>query len=55
MFSNTSFVRGERAAVQFLVEGCHDVKFLEHVEVVSNVVYPVRGALEMYLTSPAGR
>lgn len=51
---NASFARGERAAVLFVVDDCSQVKFLEHVEAVSNLEYPVRGALEMYLTSPAG-
>ncbi|XP_052123023.1 neuroendocrine convertase 1-like [Frankliniella occidentalis] len=57
---NASFVRGERIAVLFASDGCgggppeQAVNFLEHVEVSANVEYPVRGALEMYLTSPAG-
>ncbi|KAK3925028.1 Neuroendocrine convertase 1, partial [Frankliniella fusca] len=58
---NASFARGERVAVLFSSDGCESdgvpeqaVNFLEHVEVVANVEYPVRGALEMYLTSPAG-
>ncbi|KAI4458893.1 proprotein convertase subtilisin/kexin-related [Holotrichia oblita] len=34
---------------------CKDeVNFLEHVEVISNIEYPIRGALEISLTSPAG-
>ncbi|KAJ1521904.1 hypothetical protein ONE63_002240 [Megalurothrips usitatus] len=55
---NASFGRGERAAVHFRTDGCRgqpeEVNFLEHVEVVANVQYPVRGALEAYLTSPKG-
>ena len=31
-----------------------DVRRLEHVEVVANIQYPVRGALEVALVSPSG-
>ena len=34
--------------------GVGDVRRLEHVEVVANIQYPVRGALEVALVSPSG-
>jgi subtilisin-like proprotein convertase family protein len=48
-----------RAEVLFITDGCtgtaEEIKFLEHVEVLTNIAYTVRGALEMHLTSPAGK
>ena len=41
--------------VEFTVPRGANVKHLEHVEVVANIKYPVRGALEVALVSPAGK
>lgn len=47
-----------RSEILFNTDGCagttEEIKFLEHVEVLINIAYTVRGALEMRLTSPAG-
>jgi proprotein convertase subtilisin/kexin type 1 len=44
--------------VVFNSDGCEgkaeEIRFLEHVEVLTNIAYTVRGALEMHLTSPSG-
>jgi proprotein convertase subtilisin/kexin type 1 len=44
--------------VLFTTDGCEgkeeEIRFLEHVEILTNIAYAVRGALEMHLTSPAG-
>jgi subtilisin-like proprotein convertase family protein len=44
--------------VAFNSDGCEgkaeEIRFLEHVEVLTNIAYTVRGALEMNLTSPSG-
>lgn len=41
--------------LKFHATACSDVNYLEHVELQINVEYPVRGDLEIYLTSPAGK
>lgn len=41
--------------VQFKVPESGKLKHLEHVEIVSNIKYPFRGALEIALISPAGK
>ncbi|XP_021936624.1 neuroendocrine convertase 1-like isoform X2 [Zootermopsis nevadensis] len=55
---NATIVHGVKSEVVFNTDGCagtgKEIKFLEHVEVVTNVAYTLRGALEMQLTSPAG-
>ena len=42
----------------FNTDGCEgkaeEIRFLEHVEVQTNIAYTFRGALEMHLTSPSG-
>jgi hypothetical protein len=44
--------------VVFTSDGCEgkpeEIRFLEHVEVLTNIDYTMRGALEMHLTSPSG-
>jgi hypothetical protein len=44
--------------VVFNTDGCEgkaeEIRFLEHVEVLTNIAYTFRGALEMHLTSPSG-
>lgn len=32
-----------------------EVRYLEHVEVKTNINYTVRGALQIYLLSPSGK
>ncbi|KAJ9600056.1 hypothetical protein L9F63_009647, partial [Diploptera punctata] len=55
---NSTILHGRKSRVQFNAELCSgtedEIKYLEHVEVVSTVEYSVRGALEMNLTSPSG-
>nr|CAD7587377.1 unnamed protein product [Timema genevievae] len=51
---NTTLVHGVLSTIQFHTAGC-DVNYLEHVEIVVNVQYPFRGALEMQLTSASGK
>lgn len=51
---DTLISSGESVDVEIAVDGC-DVNYLEHVEVVINVKYSCRGALEVYLTSPRGK
>ncbi|KAB0801664.1 hypothetical protein PPYR_03850 [Photinus pyralis] len=45
---------GNTVEVQLISKAQRVVASLEHVEVVAHVTYPKRGALEMFLTSPAG-
>ena len=40
--------------MDFSVANRVNVRELEHVEVVANIEYPVRGALEVALVSPKG-
>jgi subtilisin-like proprotein convertase family protein len=44
--------------VVFNSDGCEgkseEIRYLEHVEVLTNIAYTMRGALEMHLTSPSG-
>ena len=46
------------ASVEFESDGCmatsNQVNYLEHVEVLLTIEYPVRGNLEIDLFSPAG-
>ena len=46
------------ASVEFQSDGCvatsDEVNYLEHVEVLLTIEYPVRGNLEIDLFSPAG-
>ncbi|KAJ3640863.1 hypothetical protein Zmor_027398 [Zophobas morio] len=46
------------ALIQIHTTGCqntnNEVKFLEHVELTLTIEYPIRGVLEVYLTSPSG-
>ncbi|XP_066995940.2 neuroendocrine convertase 1-like [Anabrus simplex] len=55
---NVTFRHGEQVSLYFLTDGCYatenEVKYLEHVEVLVNIHYSFRGALEIYLTSGAG-
>jgi hypothetical protein len=56
---NATIVHGVQSEVLFNTDGCtgttEEIKFLEHVEIVTNIAYTMRGALEMHLTSPAGQ
>ena len=45
---------GDSVSVDFAVSDRVSVRQLEHVEVVANIEYPVRGALEVALVSPKG-
>ncbi|XP_023717967.1 neuroendocrine convertase 1 isoform X2 [Cryptotermes secundus] len=55
---NNTISHGIRSEILFITDGCEgkkeEIRFLEHVEVVTNIAFTVRGALEMHLTSPAG-
>lgn len=55
---NNTISYGIRSEVLFTTDGCkgkeEEIRFLEHVEVLTNIAFTVRGALEMHLTSPAG-
>ena len=46
------------ASVEFQSDGCvatsDEVNYMEHVEVLLTIEYPVRGNLEIDLFSPAG-
>ncbi|XP_032794407.2 neuroendocrine convertase 1 isoform X1 [Daphnia magna] len=52
------FTNREWGAVTFESDGCagtlNEVNYLEHVEVIVNIEYPVRGQLEIDLISPSG-
>lgn len=52
-FSSTNW-----ASVEFKSDGCkgsvNEVNYLEHVEVIVNIDFPVRGRLEIDLISPSG-
>ena len=53
--NNDKLVRGNHSEINFTVEETSaGVSVLEHVEVIFNVKYPVRGALEVALVSPSG-
>ncbi|KAL0271690.1 UNVERIFIED_CONTAM: hypothetical protein PYX00_008705 [Menopon gallinae] len=45
---------GSPVVLTFDGTACSDINYLEHVELQINIEYPVRGDLEIYLTSPAG-
>lgn len=45
---------GDSVTVDFSVPDGIKLRQLEHVEVVANIQYPVRGALEVALVSPSG-
>jgi subtilisin-like proprotein convertase family protein len=55
---NNTISHGIRSEILFTTDGCEgkqeEIRFLEHVEVLTNIAFTVRGALEMHLTSPAG-
>jgi len=56
--NNSTILYGVRSEVVFNSDGCEgkaeEIRFLEHVEVLTNIAYTMRGALEMHLTSPSG-
>ena len=53
--NDDKLVRGNHSEINFTVEETTaGVSVLEHVEVIFNVKYPVRGALEVALVSPSG-
>ena len=53
------FTNKEWATVEFESDGClatlDQVNYLEHVEVIVNIEYPIRGQLEIDLISPSGK
>ena len=54
-FRSSDVIRsGDSLSVDFSVPDDARVRRLEHVEVVANIEYPVRGALEVALVSPKG-
>ena len=54
-FRSSDVIRsGDSLSVDFSVPVDVHVRRLEHVEVVANIEYPVRGALEVALVSPKG-
>ena len=52
------FTNKEWGIVEFETDGCSgtsdEVNYLEHVEVIANIEYPIRGQLEIDLISPSG-
>ena len=56
---NSTILHGKKSHVKFSSDGCagteDEINYLEHVEVVSTIEYSIRGALEIYLTSPSGK
>ncbi len=52
------FTNKEWGTVEFESDGCSgtadEVNYLEHVEVIVSIEYPVRGQLEIDLISPSG-
>lgn len=44
--------------IKFETDGCYDtsdrVDYLEHVQIVTNIEYTLRGALQIHLTAPSG-
>lgn len=59
LFSSQNVAYGKPGILSFNVNGCEDkdaeVDFLEHVQIQITLTYTIRGALEMYLTSPTGK
>lgn len=57
--SPVGFTSKEWGGVEFDSDNClgtaNEVNYLEHVEVIVNIDYPVRGRLEIDLISPSGR
>ena len=52
-FSDTDVIKSKDAVTaQFKVPENSKIKHLEHVEVLVNIEYPVRGVLEVVLVSP---
>ena len=53
------FTNRQWGSVAFDSDGCsatpNEVNFLEHVEVIVNIDYPVRGRLDIDLVSPSGK
>jgi subtilisin-like proprotein convertase family protein len=53
------FTNKEWGTVEFESDGCSgtldEVNYLEHVEVIVSIEYPVRGQLEIDLISPSGQ
>ncbi|CAG5101699.1 Similar to Pcsk1: Neuroendocrine convertase 1 (Rattus norvegicus) [Cotesia congregata] len=56
--SSQNVAYGKPGILSFNVNGCEDkdaeVDFLEHVQIQITLTYTIRGALEIYLTSPTG-
>jgi proprotein convertase subtilisin/kexin type 1 len=52
--SNTTLRSQDAVLAQFEVPSSPAVKYLEHVEAMVTIEYPVRGALEVLLLSPSG-
>lgn len=52
------FTNDQWGGVEFKSDNCkgtpNEVNYLEHVEVIVNIEYPVRGRLEIDLISPSG-
>ena len=56
--SSASFTNNQWGSVDFESDSCSgtltEVNYLEHVEVIVSIDYPVRGYLEIDLISPSG-
>ncbi|XP_044262111.1 neuroendocrine convertase 1-like [Tribolium madens] len=55
---NQTITYGEPTVIKIFTKGCRGsknrVRFLEHVELRTTIEYPIRGVLEIFLTSPSG-
>lgn len=55
---NETISYGKLTFIKIVTTGCRDsinyVRYLEHVELQTTIDYPIRGVLEVFLTSPSG-
>lgn len=58
MFRKIDLPVGKMTSIPFKTDGCagteDEVKFLEHVEVITSISCNYRGAINIYVKSPSG-